>query len=155
AEARVTGDRVGEVELPIGLEPLALLAGEDRVDDLSRVLPGELRVLVEPREAAAHTHERLRAGAEVQIGSASRHDFHQEVGEINVHMPAHRRLDVPAGHLCERSGRKYEQDSTRGTASPPTARLAVVFRYVEPTTRRTSAIEVSPWRAFSSPSSRS
>ena len=37
AEARVTGDRVGEVELPVGLQALALIAGEDRVDDLAGV----------------------------------------------------------------------------------------------------------------------
>ena len=37
AEARVAGDRVGEVELPVGLQALALVAGEDRVDDLARV----------------------------------------------------------------------------------------------------------------------
>ena len=36
-EARVAGDRVGEVELPVGLQALALIAGEDRVDDLARV----------------------------------------------------------------------------------------------------------------------
>ena len=36
-EAGVAGDRVGEVELPVGLQALALLAGEDRVDDLARV----------------------------------------------------------------------------------------------------------------------
>ena len=37
AEAGVAGDRVGEVELPVGLQALALVAGEDRVDDLARV----------------------------------------------------------------------------------------------------------------------
>ena len=37
AEAGATGDRVGEVELPVGLQPLALVVGEDRVDDLARV----------------------------------------------------------------------------------------------------------------------
>ena len=37
AEAGVAGDRVGEVELPVRLQALALVAGEDRVDDLARV----------------------------------------------------------------------------------------------------------------------
>ena len=37
AEARVAGDRVGEVDLPVGLQALALVVGEDRVDDLARV----------------------------------------------------------------------------------------------------------------------
>ena len=41
AEAGDVGDRVGEVELFAGLEALALVVVEDRVDDLARLLAGE------------------------------------------------------------------------------------------------------------------
>src|SRR5256885_245482 len=37
-EARAPRDRVGEVDLPVGLQPLALIVVEDRVDDLPRVV---------------------------------------------------------------------------------------------------------------------
>ena len=40
AEAGHAGDRVGEVELLLVLEPLALRVVEDRVDDVPRVLRG-------------------------------------------------------------------------------------------------------------------
>ena len=49
AEARVAGDRVGEVELPLVLELLALVVGEDRVDDLARV--GGRQLADSPRAA--------------------------------------------------------------------------------------------------------
>ena len=47
AEARDPGDRVGEVELLLVLEPLALRVVEQRVDDLARVLRGQRREVVE------------------------------------------------------------------------------------------------------------
>ncbi len=61
AEARVAGDRVGEVELPVGLKALALIAGENRVDDLARVGRRQLRVFLERRQAPANAHGRMRA----------------------------------------------------------------------------------------------
>ena len=45
AEAGPAGDRVGEVDLPLVLQPLPLVVGEDRVDDLARVLRGQRRVV--------------------------------------------------------------------------------------------------------------
>ena len=86
-EARVAGDRVGEVQLPVGLQALALVAGEDRVDDLARVGGGQLRIVLERREAPAHAHRRVRAGAQVQVGGAAVDDLHQQICEIDVHAP--------------------------------------------------------------------
>ena len=85
AEAGVAGDRVGEVELPVGLEPLALVAGEDRVDDLAGVGGRQHGVVVERREPSAHAHGRVRAGAEVQVRGAAGYDLDQQLGEIDVH----------------------------------------------------------------------
>ncbi len=47
AEARLAGDRVGEVDLPVRLQALALIVGEDPVDDLAGVRGHQLGVLVE------------------------------------------------------------------------------------------------------------
>src|SRR5207253_11264782 len=68
AEARMAGNRVGEVELPVRLEALALVAGEDRVHDLARVSGAQLGVLLEPRETAANADDRARACRQVQVG---------------------------------------------------------------------------------------
>ncbi len=68
-KARVTGDRVGEVELPVRLQALALVAGEDRVDDLARVRRRELRIVLERRQAAAHAR---RSGARRRSGEGPR-----------------------------------------------------------------------------------
>ncbi len=89
-EARMAGDRVGEVELPVGLQALALVAGEDRVDDLARVGGGQSRVLVERRQPPPHAHGRVRAAAQMQVGGAASDDLHQQVSEIDVHSAAHR-----------------------------------------------------------------
>ena len=61
AEAGVAGDRVGEVDLPVGLQALALVVGEDRVDDLARVIRGEHGVALERRQTAAHAERRRGA----------------------------------------------------------------------------------------------
>ena len=45
AEAGLARDRVGEVDLPVGLQALALLVREDRVDDLTRELRRQMRVV--------------------------------------------------------------------------------------------------------------
>ena len=90
AEARVAGDRVGEVDLPVGLEPLALVVGEDRVDDLARVGRRQARIALHAHEAAADADHRRSAGGDVQVGGAARHDVHEQVGEVEVHRPADR-----------------------------------------------------------------
>ena len=59
-EAGVAGDRVGEVELPVGLQALALVAGEDRVDDLARVGPA---TAPGSPPAASGARARARSGA--------------------------------------------------------------------------------------------
>ena len=87
AEAGGAGDRVGEVELPIGLEALALVVREDRVDDLARRLRREDRVLLELHEAAAHADDRMRARGDVEIGGPAVQDLEQEFGEVEGHPP--------------------------------------------------------------------
>src|SRR3954468_13302767 len=90
AKARVAGHRVGEVDLPLGLELLALVVGEDRVDDLARVGRRQARIALHPHEASADADHRRGAGGDVQVGGAARHDVHEEIGEVEVHRPADR-----------------------------------------------------------------
>ncbi len=85
AEAGVAWNRVGEVELPVGLKTLALVAGEDRVDDLACVGGVKLRVAIQARQATANTDRGRCTGGQVQIRGATRDDLHQEVGEIDLH----------------------------------------------------------------------
>jgi hypothetical protein len=89
-EARVAGHRVSEVDLPVGLELLALVVGEDRVDDLAAVGGRQLGVALDGDKAAADADHRRSAGGDVQVGRASRHDVHEQVGEIEVHRLADR-----------------------------------------------------------------
>ena len=69
AEAGEARDRVGEVELAVGLEQLLLLGREDAVDQVARLLRRELRVSSGMRlELAAHADDRRRADGEVEVG---------------------------------------------------------------------------------------
>jgi hypothetical protein len=90
AETGVARDRVGEVDLPVGLELLALVVGEDRVDDLAAVGRRELRIALHPDESPAHADHRWRPGGDVQVGRAAPDDVHEHVGEVEVHRLADR-----------------------------------------------------------------
>ena len=85
AEAGATGDLVGEVELPVVLELLALRVGEDRVDDLARVRRRQRRIAVDRRQATADAHHRRRPCGDVQVGGAAVDDLQQYFGEIEIH----------------------------------------------------------------------
>ena len=91
AEARVARDRVGEVELPVVLELLALVVGEDRVDDLARVGGRQLGIALERREAAADADHRRRPGGQVKVGRVAGDDVQEQVGEVEGHVP---RIDL-------------------------------------------------------------
>ena len=84
AEAGLVRDCVREVDLPVGLEPLALLVVEDRVDDLARVLRRERRV-VERAQPPAFAHHGRRTGGEVEVGRSGLDYLEQDVGEVEVH----------------------------------------------------------------------
>jgi hypothetical protein len=79
AEAREAGDAVGEVELPLDLEVLLLLAREDLVHELLGVLGRERLDLLHPLDVPAHASRRLGADGEVQVGGASRRHLLQQV----------------------------------------------------------------------------
>ena len=61
AEAAVRRDRVGEVDLPVGLQALALRVVEDRVDDLAGV--GRRSAAASPRIGASEPRRRSIGGA--------------------------------------------------------------------------------------------
>jgi hypothetical protein len=84
AKARPAGDRVGEVELPVGLQALALVVGEDRVDDLANRLRGQRRV-VERHQLPALAQHRRRAGGHVEVRRPLVHDLEQHLCEIELH----------------------------------------------------------------------
>ena len=112
-------DRVGEVDLPVGLEPLALVVGEDRVDDLTRVRGRQDRVALERRQAPADAHHRRHAGGDVEVGGASVDDLDRTSAKSKF---------MRRG-VARRTG-SYRQLS----------RI--------PSPSRTSAIDVRPWRTF-------
>ena len=66
-EAPVPGHRVREVDLPVLLEALALVVGQDRVDDVAGVLRVQRREVVERAQLAAHADHRRRADREVEV----------------------------------------------------------------------------------------
>ncbi len=84
AEARLAGDRVGEVDLPVVLQPLTLVVAEDRVDHLARDLRGQLRV-VHRLELSVVAQHRRRAGRQVKVGGVALHHLQQHVCEIELH----------------------------------------------------------------------
>ena len=85
AEAAATRDLVGEVDLPVVLELLALRLGEDRVDDLARVGRRQDREAVHRDEPAADAHHRRRTGGDVEVRSSSVNDLEQHVSEVKLH----------------------------------------------------------------------
>ncbi len=89
AEAGHVGDRVGEVELGVVLEPLALVVVEDRVDDLARLLRGQRRDVLERHDPPADAHGGTEAGGQMHVGGAHLDHPGEHVGEIEI---AHRGL---------------------------------------------------------------
>ena len=86
AEAGLARDRVGEVDLPLVLQLLALVVRKDRVDDLPRLLRGQRRI-VERAQAPLLPHHWRRSSGEVQVGSLEPQDFEQDFGEIEHRSP--------------------------------------------------------------------
>jgi hypothetical protein len=84
-EAGVSWDRVGEVELPVCLQALALVVGKDRVDDLARVGRRQDRIVGELGEAASNSQRGVRAGAQMQVGCAAGDNLQQQLSEIEAH----------------------------------------------------------------------
>src|SRR5450759_4584403 len=81
AEACAAGDRVGKVELQVGLEGLALAGGEDAVHHLTSVIAGQLRHV----HALQHTvdpEHRRHAYRDVQVGSAPLDHFLQHLIDV-------------------------------------------------------------------------
>src|SRR3954451_11821627 len=117
AEAGLAGHRVGEVDLPLLLELLALVVVEERVHDLAADLRGH-RCVVQRAHPAADADHRRGARRQVEVRGAEIDGLEQHVREIEVHIPS--------------IGSGWNQ-----------------------LTRATSAMDVTPSRTFSRPSSRS
>ena len=99
AKAREAGNAVREVELPVHLELLLLLGGEDAIEEAARVVGHDL-VAVERRQIAVHAHARRRTGNEVQIRRARRGGTAQQVVDggrrrIHGHVPYRQGLERP------------------------------------------------------------
>ncbi len=108
-EAGASRDRVGEVDLPLGLEALTLVVGEDRVDDLPRHLGRHDRVVVQRRQPPAHADRRVSSRGQMQVGGVALDDLEQQVGEVKVHCRGYRRAGRPGDANGQRSGRPYDQ----------------------------------------------
>src|SRR5436190_10323241 len=131
AEACAPGDAVREVELPVGLQPLPLVVGENRVDDLARVGRCERRIALELDQAAAHSDGWGRSGGEVQVGRAPIQNLEQQVGKVEIHRGhAHRQGDgIPFRSVqstwTHRSKRSARSRSPRQMAVPSKQPLAI------------------------------
>ena len=84
AEAGLAGDGVGQVDLPVGLQLLALGVGQDRVHDLAHLLRAQHGRVDGPQLAALAQHRR-RARRQVQVRGAGLQHLHQNVCEIDLH----------------------------------------------------------------------
>ena len=141
AEAADAGDAVGEVELPVGLERLALRGAQDRVDDLARVGRRHVRHALERDERAADANRGRCARRDVEVGCLVLNDLEQDVREIEVHAT----LVIGSGADGLKWGDpRPSRSDDRGGCAP----------YLVPATRAISAIDVRPRRTFSRPSSR-
>src|SRR5437870_13246346 len=67
AEAGETGDRVGEIELALDLEVLLLLAREDAVEEVLRLLLRERGVLVHARNFSTHANDWGRPNGHMEV----------------------------------------------------------------------------------------
>ena len=66
-EASDSGNRVGQVELAVDLESLLLLAREDAVEQVTRLVGAQRRHTIEALQMTAQAHDRRRADGDVQI----------------------------------------------------------------------------------------
>jgi hypothetical protein len=85
AEAGDAGDRVGEVELLVVLEALALVVVEDAVDDLAGLLRGEHREALHRLDLALVTDRRRETGGQVHVGCFDLDHVAEHGGEVEVH----------------------------------------------------------------------
>jgi hypothetical protein len=67
-EAGDAGDRIGEVDLAVDLEPLLLLGGENAIEKVARLLRIEGVQPVDPAELAANAKQRRRPRGDVEVG---------------------------------------------------------------------------------------
>jgi hypothetical protein len=86
AEAGDGRDRIGEIELFVILEALALVVVEDAVDDLARLRVGEDREPLHRHDPAAVAHRRREPRAEVNVGCADFDHTAQDSGEIEIRL---------------------------------------------------------------------
>ena len=79
AEAGEPGDRVGEVELAVGLEGLLLARVEDAVDQVAHFLRRERVLVGDALDLAAQAHDRRRADGEVEVRCVGLDHLREEV----------------------------------------------------------------------------
>jgi hypothetical protein len=86
SEAAVRGHRVREVDLPVLLQPLALVVRQDPVDQVPRVLRGERPVALERAELTADAYHRRGPDGHVQVGRLELDGLLEALCEIDFHL---------------------------------------------------------------------
>ncbi len=66
-EAGLAVERVGEIDLPVGLELLPLVLVQDAVDELARFVGRQLRIAFEILEMAVDPHHRRQAHRQMEV----------------------------------------------------------------------------------------
>jgi hypothetical protein len=79
AEARDAGNRVGEVELAVELEPLLLLTRENAVQQVACVLRAHGRHAVEALEMTAQPDDGRRPHGQVEVGRLELHHLREQL----------------------------------------------------------------------------
>ena len=76
-EASAPRDRIGEVQLPVRFETLALIVREDPVDDLARHLGRHDGVILERLQASSDPYRRMGPRRQMQVGGVALDDLEQ------------------------------------------------------------------------------
>ena len=129
AEARDAGDRVGEVDLAIELEPLLLLGRENPVEQRPERVGVELRRVGQELDRAPHANRRLGADREVEVRRTAfdrlLEPASQSSESVSLHEPGYRQRSARTLLTCRQGSEhpppRMEDPSNGATAflDPP------------------------------------
>ena len=97
-EPRLTGQRVGHVQLELLLEPLAQLLRQDRVDHALQRPGRQRRVLLQPLQLAVHAHDGRGPHREVEVRAAHLQERGEQLRNRDLYVVLiclHRHLTSP------------------------------------------------------------
>ena len=82
-EAGLAVQRVGEVDLPVGLELLPLVLVQDAVDELARLVGRQLRIAFEVLQVAVDAHHRRHPDRQMEVRRLGLDDLSEDLAYIH------------------------------------------------------------------------